>query len=65
MWRFVDGGKRYLPGEWPDGETKAFDEEGTVTILDEPARRREAQGLPVARLSGGTRRGGARRRARG
>ena len=36
MWRFVDGGKRYLPGEWPKGETKAFEEEGTVTILDEP-----------------------------
>jgi hypothetical protein len=36
MWRFVDGGKRYLPGEWPEGETKVFQEEGTVTILDEP-----------------------------
>ncbi len=35
MWRFVDGGKRYLPGEWPEGEPKVFDPEGTVTILDE------------------------------
>jgi hypothetical protein len=36
MWRFVDGGKRYLPGKWPKGESKAFDKAGTVTILDEP-----------------------------
>jgi hypothetical protein len=36
MWRFVDGGKRYLPGKWPKGESKAFDKAGTVTILDQP-----------------------------
>ena len=65
MWRFVDGGKRYLPGEWPDGETKAFDEEGTVTILDEPPAAERPQGLPVARLgrrvAGGRRKRGAPR----
>ena len=25
MWAYVDGGKRYLPGEWPEGEPKLFD----------------------------------------
>jgi len=35
MMRWVDGGTRFLPGEWT--ETDAFfDPEGTVTILDEP-----------------------------
>lgn len=36
LWRFVDGGKRYLPGKWTDDDTKVFDPEGTTTILDEP-----------------------------
>lgn len=35
MYRYVDGGTRYLPGEWPDGPPDAFVEEGTVTIIDE------------------------------
>ncbi len=35
MWAFVDGGKRYLPGEWPT-ENKLFDPEGAVTIYDTP-----------------------------
>ena len=35
MIRFVDGGRRYLPGDWGDALT-LFDEAGTVTILDEP-----------------------------
>jgi hypothetical protein len=33
--RYVDGGRRYLPGDWTD-ELRAFEEEGTVTILEEP-----------------------------
>lgn len=36
MIRFVDGGKRYLPGEWEDSEARLFDPEGTVMIFDEP-----------------------------
>jgi hypothetical protein len=37
MYQFVDGGKRYLPGEWPDTESKAFDPEGAVSMyLDRP-----------------------------
>jgi len=33
MWTFVDGGRRYLPGEWPS-ESKLFDPDGAVTIYD-------------------------------
>lgn len=33
MYRYVDGGERYYPDDWPE-ELKAFDEEGTETILD-------------------------------
>ncbi len=35
MWRYVDGGARYLPGEIPEGPPKAFVEEGSVVIYDE------------------------------
>ena len=35
MWAFVDGGQRYLPGEWPT-ENKLFDPDGAVTIYDTP-----------------------------
>jgi hypothetical protein len=31
MWTFVDGGQRYLPGEWPT-EEKLFDPDGAVTL---------------------------------
>ncbi len=33
MWQYVDGGKRYLPGDWPT-EDKLFDPEGAVTIYE-------------------------------
>ncbi|HKY16184.1 MAG TPA: hypothetical protein VJM33_14755, partial [Microthrixaceae bacterium] len=35
MWRYVDNGKRYLPGEWPDTAPNVFVEEGSVTIFPE------------------------------
>jgi hypothetical protein len=35
LWRFAEGGKRYLVGEWPEEDFPAFDEEGTSTIYDE------------------------------
>lgn len=35
MVRFVDGGKRYLPGAWT-GDLRVFDEEGSVLVYDEP-----------------------------
>ena len=34
MMRYVDGGTRYLPGEWPD-DVAFFEEEGSVAIYDE------------------------------
>lgn len=36
MIRFVDGGRRYLPGEWDDEPAAFFDPADTVTILDDP-----------------------------
>jgi hypothetical protein len=36
MWRYVDGGKRYLYGEWTDDESKVFQEEGSIAILEDP-----------------------------
>ena len=35
MYRYVDGGKRYLPGEHPTSEPKAFIEAGSVTLYNE------------------------------
>jgi hypothetical protein len=35
MMRYVDGGKRYLPGEWPTEPMPFFDKEGTVTVYTE------------------------------
>jgi hypothetical protein len=35
MYQFVDGGKRYLPGEWPT-EDELFDPDGAVAIYDTP-----------------------------
>jgi hypothetical protein len=36
LYRYVAGGKRYLPSEWPKGAPKAFDKAGTVTIYTKP-----------------------------
>ena len=35
MYQYVDGGKRYLPGEWPT-EDKLFNPDGAVAIYDQP-----------------------------
>jgi hypothetical protein len=35
MLRYVDGGTRFLPGEWPEEEMAFFDEESSVTIYEE------------------------------
>lgn len=35
MWTYVDGGKRYLPGEWPTTSPKVFDPDGAVAIYEE------------------------------
>ena len=36
MYRYVDGGRRYLPGEHPATDPKAFDRDGTVTMYSQP-----------------------------
>jgi hypothetical protein len=43
LYRFVDGGERYLPDEWPEQELHVFDPEDTVTIYDE---RPPEEGVP-------------------
>jgi hypothetical protein len=36
MWTYVDGGKRYLPGEWPEGPARVFaDAPNPVTFYTE------------------------------
>ena len=35
LWTYVDGGKRYLPGQWPESEPKVFDPDGAVTVYTE------------------------------
>ena len=35
IWRFVNGGLRYKPGEIPDGPPDAFVVDGTTTIYEE------------------------------
>lgn len=38
LWAYVDGGRRYLPGEWPTDPPDVFDPEGAVTVYtDLPA----------------------------
>ena len=46
MWRYVDGGKRYEYGEWTEDESKAFQEEGSVAILDKPPADEEPPDYP-------------------
>ena len=36
MYRYVDGGKRYLPGKHPTTDPKVFDPNGSVTIYANP-----------------------------
>jgi hypothetical protein len=41
MWRYANGGRRYLPGEMTDEELATFDEDGSITIVEEvPAQER-------------------------
>ena len=32
MYRYVDGGRRYMPGQWPRTNPRVFDPAGTVTV---------------------------------
>ncbi len=45
MYQYVDGGKRYLPGEWPT-EDKLFNPDGAVAIYDTPPAGEERGDYP-------------------
>ena len=49
MWQYVDGGTRYLPGEWPTDEMALFDPAGAVAIYETPAGGRSPDRLPQPR----------------
>jgi hypothetical protein len=36
MYAYVEGGKRYLVGEWPESGPGAFDPDGAVTLYEQP-----------------------------
>jgi hypothetical protein len=46
MYEFVDGGARYLPDDWPEGDPGLFDEAGAVTIYEEPPPGEEIPDYP-------------------
>ena len=35
LWAYAQGGRRYLPGEWPESPAAVFDPDTSVTIYDE------------------------------
>jgi Periplasmic binding protein len=35
MYRYTDGGRRHLLGDWPELDTRAFDPDGAVALYDE------------------------------
>ncbi len=45
MWQYVDGGTRFLPGEWPT-EPALFDPEGAVALYTEPPAGEEIPDYP-------------------
>ena len=45
MYMYVDGGTRYLPGEWPS-EDRMFDPDGAVAIYDAPPPGEEVPAYP-------------------
>ena len=44
-YRYVDGGRRYLPGAWPE-EDRAFDPEGAIAVYAEPPEREAVRDYP-------------------
>jgi hypothetical protein len=46
MYRYADGGHRYLPGTQPGTETAAFTRPGAVTIYDQPPPSDRAPSYP-------------------
>jgi hypothetical protein len=46
LYQYVDGGKRYFPGEWPKQPTRAFDPNGAVSIYPTPPASEQAPTYP-------------------
>jgi len=46
MYEYVDGGQRYLPGQWPTRDTTAFDLAGAVTIYNQPPPGEQPKSYP-------------------
>jgi hypothetical protein len=45
VYRYVDGARRYLVDEWAD-EVRVFDEEGSITVIEEPPSDEEVPDYP-------------------
>ena len=52
MWEYVDGGARHLPGKWSTADSKAFDPDGAVTILDAPPTAEQPPDYPSPAAGG-------------
>ncbi len=46
MYEYVDGGTRYLPGAWPEDDSRAFDPEGAVDFYEQAPPGEEAPQYP-------------------
>jgi hypothetical protein len=46
MYRYVDGGRRYLPDQQPAADTTAFERPASVTVYDEPPPSDRAPSYP-------------------
>ncbi len=50
MWQFVDGGKRYLPGQWPKDATRRSSTQRAPSRLQPAAARGADQERPTSRV---------------
>jgi hypothetical protein len=46
LYEYVDGGKRYLPGQWPTEPTKAYKKSGAVAIYAKPPPSEQTPNYP-------------------
>jgi hypothetical protein len=46
MYEFVEGGKRYLPGQWPTTSPKVFDPAGAITLYTEVPKAEKVPNYP-------------------
>jgi hypothetical protein len=53
LYEYVDGGKRYLPGQWPSTPTKAFQKAGAVALYTSPPAAERIPNYPSPAGSGG------------